>query len=117
MGIDWDELLYDPLYANFGTTALLTPLAGASVSVQAIDQTRGMEIQSGIDLPVIRPACTVRRSEMDAANLTEREMLGGAVTMNGNVWTIADVRARPGPDGKDSGESLFVLVAAAAGTA
>lgn len=112
--IDWDALLYDPLYANFGTAAVLSPLVGASVGMTVIDQTRGVEIQSGIELPVIRPACFVRRSEMDDANLTEQAMLGGTVSMNGHSWTVSDIRPKPGPDGKDSGESMFVLVASGA---
>lgn len=108
--IDWDALLYDPLYANFGTAAVMTPPVGASVAVLAIDHTRGVEIQSGVELPVIRPAAFVRRSEMDDNNLTEQSMLGGTIALNGYTWTVADIRPRPGPDGKGTGESMFVLV-------
>lgn len=115
--IDWNTLLYDPLYASFGTAATMTPAVGAAAAVTVIDQTRGVEIQSGIEMPVIRPACFVRKSEMTGAGLTEQAMLGGTIAMNGYTWTVNDIRPKPGPMGKDSGESMFVLVAMTAGSA
>lgn len=116
MNIDWDALLYDPLYANFGTAAVLTPLAGPSVAATVIDYTQGVEIAAGVELPVVRPACFIRRLELDDAGLVEQDMLGGAVSMNGNVWTVSDIRQRPGPKGKNTGEIVFILIGTA-GTA
>lgn len=114
--IDFDALLYDPLYANYGTAAVITPTMGASVAATVIDMTRGVEITSGVELPVIRPACFIRRTELASAGLTEQVLLAGAVSMNGAVWNISDIRPRPGPGGANTGEVILVLIGAA-GTA
>jgi hypothetical protein len=110
VSIDWDTALYNPLFGIFGVVASLDAGDGP-VSVTVIDQTAGIEIgMSPVDLPVIAPAALIRAWEMTDKGLTEESLLEAALTFRGRTWTIKNVAAKPGPDGKNSGEFLLILL-------
>lgn len=110
MSIDWDKALYDPLFGIFGVSASLN-IGGAPISVMVIDKTAGVEVgMSEVELPVIAPVAMIRASEMASNDLTEDALLEATITIRGKAWTIKNVAARPGPDGKSSGEFMLILL-------
>lgn len=110
MSINWDVALYDPLYGMFGVVASLdTGTVQASLTV--IDQTAGIEIGTdNVDRPVISPAVFVRVSELTDNSLAEDQLLDAILTVRGTAWTVKNVAAKPGPDGKASGEVMLLLI-------
>lgn len=109
MSIDWQTAIYDPLYGIFGVVATLD--TGTENEVTVIDQTAGIEIgASSVDLPVISPAALVRVAELDEKEISEESLLEASLTIRGITWTIKNVAAKPGPDGKNSGELMLLLL-------
>lgn len=109
MSIDWQTAIYDPLFGVFGVVATLD--TGNETDITVIDQTAGIEIgTSSIDLPVISPAALVRAAELAEKEITEESLLEASLTIRGVTWTIKNVAAKPGPDGKGSGELMLLLV-------
>ncbi|MFZ1059281.1 MAG: hypothetical protein WAP47_08815 [Candidatus Rokuibacteriota bacterium] len=107
--IDWDTALYDPLFGVFGVVASLD--TGTLVDVTVIDQTAGIEIAAdAVGLPVISPVALVRVAELDDNGLGEEDLLEATLTIRGNAWTIKNVAAKPGPDGKGTGELMLMLI-------
>jgi len=109
VSIDWDTALYDPLFGVFGVVAAIdTGTVQADLTV--IDQTQGIEIGDDVDRPVISPAVFVRVAEITENGLTEDALLEATLTLRGIAWTVKNVAAKPGPDGKNSGELMLLLV-------
>lgn len=107
--IDWDTALYDPLFGIFAVVAPIdTGLVQTTLAV--IDQTAGIEIGNDPERPVISPAAYVRQSELTEKGIAEDTLLDATITIRGIEWTIKNVAAKPGPDGKGSGELVLMLV-------
>lgn len=107
--MDWDTALYDPLFGIFAVVAAVDTGA-TQTTLAVIDQTSGIEIGTDIDRPVISPAAYVRASELVEKGISEESLLDATLTIRGTAWTIKNVAAKPGPDGKGSGELVLILV-------
>ena len=66
--IDFDALVFGPVYGTFGQPAVLT-LGSSSYDVVVIDNTKGVTVDEGgvIGVQTVRPAVDVRRSALVGA--------------------------------------------------
>lgn len=109
--MDWNEILYDPVYAVLAVEATLTPTGGAAVIIDAVDKTAGFDVNlGGVELPSIKPVAFVRMAELAAHNLTLEQIKDAALQLGANRWLIKATKQRPGPDGKGSGEAMLILL-------
>jgi hypothetical protein len=109
LSIDWDTALYDPIFGIFGVVAAIDTGA-VQANITVIDQTAGIDIGQDVERPVISPAVYVRAAEIAENGLTDESLLEATLTLRGIAWTVKNVAARPGPDGKNSGEFVLLLI-------
>jgi hypothetical protein len=89
--IDFDTLVFGPVYDAFGEAAGLT-IGSASYNVTVIDRTAGVEVEdSGIGLQTIRPAVDLRRSALAALGIAIADLVGGEVVLGAMAWRIKTV--------------------------
>lgn len=110
--MDYQAVLYDPIYARLGVSATLTPLEpGLSVSLTVIDKTAGIAIDLGdTSLQTVKPAAAVRMVELSENDLEPADVDGGTITFNGKTWTIKGFMPKPSPNGEADGEVLLFLI-------
>lgn len=110
--IDWDALLYDPIYTVHGKAATLTPgSGGAGIAVTVIDATAGIEVDAGpAVISSIKPAARIRMAELVSNALTLPDLKDGTLLLGATTWTIKATQPRPGPNGKGTGEALLILI-------
>ena len=87
--IDFDALVFGPVYDTFGEPAVLT-LGPASYDVVVIDNTKGVTIDDGgmIGVQTIRLAVDVRRSALVALGIAIGDLIDGELAFNGATWRI-----------------------------
>ena len=111
--MDIATILYDPIYAAFGTPATLTPnrpdTTGFAVTV--IERTTRADASDEFELGTLRPGAFIRRPELAVAGIAPVELDGGTLAFGGRSWVIDAHAPRPGPDGEASSEILMHLVA------
>ena len=87
--IDFDALVFGPVYGTFGQPAVLT--IGSSIyDVVVIDNTRGVTVDEGgmIGVQTIRPAADVRRSSLVRLGIVFGDLVDGEIAFNGVTWRI-----------------------------
>lgn len=110
MPIDWDSVLYDPIYDELGVTATITGAEFGQIALTVIDKTNGIVIEAnGIALPTIKPAVCIRSADLAARSILATDLHNATLELNGYTWRIANTQQRPGPSGKGSGEILMML--------
>jgi len=99
------ETFFDTIYgdSNFGTPALLTPSTDADeLAVTVIDKISGITINEGkFGIQTVKPAVSVRASELTAAGLIPSDLSGGSIILRPNTpqaGDLADRRLSVGPD-------------------
>ena len=109
--MDYEALLYDPLYAAFGVPAVVTPSRpdAVPVAVTVIERTASTDPSEEFELGTLRPGAFVRRRELDEAGIAPAELDGGTLAFGGRSWRIDAHSPRPGPHGEASGEILMHL--------
>lgn len=111
MAVDWAEH-YNAIYDALGVAAVLTPIGlGIAADLTVIDKTTGVEVTEG-GVTTVRPACTVRSSDLAAESVAPEHLDGSAITFNGRIWRIEARMPRPAPTGESGGEYLLILIAA-----
>ncbi len=87
--IDFDALVFGPVYGTFGQPAVLT-IGLSSHNLTVIDHTRGITIDEGgvIGVQTIRPAADVRRSALVALGIAFNDLIDGEIEFNGVAWRI-----------------------------
>ena len=90
--IDFDALVFGPVYDTFGQPAVLT-IGPSSYDVVVIDHTQGVTVDEAgsIGVQTIRPAVDVRRSALAKLRLAARDLLGGEIEFNEAAWRIKSV--------------------------
>lgn len=112
--IDFDPLLFQSLYHVFGVDAQLE-LGTQLYALRVIDQTAGVAVEwrdGDGSVQSLRPAASVRASELDEAGLTKDALRGGLLTINGRDWRVHAVQERPTHRGAADGEVVMFLEAA-----
>ena len=109
----WSDML-DRIYeSEIGVSVTLTAGTGTGatgLSVTAIDKTSGLEINDQENLQTIRPAATVRMSEVTAAGIAHSELDGGSLAIAGKTWRIHSHFLTPNPDGELKGQVVLLLM-------
>ena len=103
--MDWQTLLYDPIYNAIGVTA-----TGLSASVTVIDKTSGVAIPDRTQIETVKPVANVRAMELSAKGIALADLPESVITFNGNDWRIKTTRAIPSPAGEADGEIMLILL-------
>lgn len=90
--IDFDALVFGPVYSTFGQPAVLT-LGRSSYDLVVIDNTKGVVVDEAgsIGVQTIRPAADVRRSTLAKLGLAARDLVDGEVEFGDAAWRIKTV--------------------------
>lgn len=110
MTIDYDTILYGPIYSAFGVSASITSIEGiVTDGLTVIDKTEGVMIEegNGISFATSKPAAVVRMSELTANDLTRAILKNATITFNGGEWKIVATQPKPNPAG--AGELYLIL--------
>ena len=108
----WSDSL-DQIYFDFGVAAILTPGTGTGadpVAVMAIDKTEGLELTDQNGLQTIRPAASIRMSQLTDAGIAHAELDNGSLALTDKTWRIHSHLLRPTPDGELKGEVILFLL-------
>lgn len=111
MNIDYQALLYNPIYSRIGVAATVTPVTGLDVQVTVLDKTAGVEValSDNVQISSIKPAAAVRMAELDDNDLEPADIDGGTITFNGKTWDIRGFLLKPSPNGESDGEAWLFL--------
>lgn len=108
--IDWNSLLYDPLFSTLGVPATLEVNA-STYDVTVIDQTAGIEVDGGgLNAHSIKPVAEIRMAELADNSIDPTGLKDATLTFSGNAWTVKNTAPQPGPDGKGTGVLQLILV-------
>lgn len=109
--MDYQSLLYDPIYNTVGVAAILTlndsaePIDGLTV----VDKTTGVDIGETVEAQVIVPAAIIRAVELAAKSVTVEELPKAKIEFNEKAWLIVSYRLLPSPNGEADGEVFLLL--------
>ena len=111
--MDYQSLLYGPVYATLGVEATLTLDAtdAEPVTLTVLDKTAGVELGDKITISTILPAATVRVSELASNGVSIASLRLAMITFGGKDWAVMRHEYRPSPNGEVDGEILLVLEA------
>lgn len=108
--INWDALLYDQLFASFGTPAVLQAGAGSHM-VTVIDQTAGIEVDAGgLNGFTIKPVAEIRLTELAGISIEQADLKDATLTIGSNAWIVKNTAPKPGPGGKGTGILQLILI-------
>ena len=112
MTMNYTTILYDPLYASFGTDAVIRCLYSDAFPIRAIDCTSGIEVTegSGIEVKTIRPAAIVRMRELTDLGLARDDLEDATLELNGKLWRVKATMPKPAPTGEADGELYLILI-------
>ena len=87
--IDFDALVFGPVYGTFGQPAVLT-VGLARYDLVVIDNTKGITVDEGgvIGVQTIRSAVDVRRSALIGLGIAFGDLVDAEVAFNGATWRI-----------------------------
>ncbi|MBZ9760666.1 hypothetical protein LB553_07210 [Mesorhizobium sp. CA8] len=106
--MDWQALLYNPVYSSLGVPATLTLCGGFPINLTVLDKTAPKTISfKGVDVLDIGPAAAVRAT--DLADIDPADLRDAELTMNGRCWRVVSHQPSPAPTGEGQGEILLLL--------
>jgi hypothetical protein len=87
--IDFDTLVFGPVYGTFGEPAVLT-VGSAVHQITVIDHTRGIAVEETgpIAVETIRPVVDVRRSELAQKGIVVADLIDAGLLFAGQTWRI-----------------------------
>jgi hypothetical protein len=90
--IDFDALVFGPVYDTFGQPAVLT-IGSSSYDVVVIDNTKGVTVDEAgsIGVQTIRPAADVRRRALVTLGIVVGDLIDGEIDFNDATWVIKSV--------------------------
>jgi hypothetical protein len=111
MSIDYNAILYDPVYNALGVPAMLTHTAGVS-EITVIDDTRAKSVTTGsLETRSVGPGAFARVPELTAQGVDRSDYDGSMLAFNGRIWIVRSHELRGSPNGEDLGEVRFLLKA------
>jgi len=111
--IDYNAILYDPVYAELGVPAMMTHTAGVS-EITVIDDTRTKSLTTGsLETKSVGPGAFARVPELTSLGVDRSDYDGSLLSFNGRIWAIRSHELRGSPNGEDQGEVRFLLKASA----
>jgi len=90
--IDFDTLVFGPVYDTFGEAAVLT-IGSSSHDVVVLDRTQGVTVDEvgSIGVQTIRSAADVRRSGLAGLGLAVGDLVDGEIEFSAKAWRIKSV--------------------------
>ena len=90
--LDFDDLVFGPVYDVFGQPAVLATDAGL-FDLVVIDHTRGVTVDEGgmVGVQTIRPAADIRRSALSVLGVSKKHLLDAQLTFGGASWQIKTI--------------------------
>jgi formaldehyde-activating enzyme involved in methanogenesis len=87
--IDFDGLVFGPVYETFGELAVLT-IGSASYDLVVIDNTKGVCVEDSniVGVQTIRPVVDVRPSALVAHGIDVADLIGGQIVFGATAWRI-----------------------------
>lgn len=107
--MDYQALLYDPIYNALGVSAQLDLGTDGIVPLTVIDKTAGIAVGDGVEVHTIKPACDARMVELLSVGVSFDELENAPITFNGKTWTVTHHELRPSPRGENDGELRMFL--------
>src|SRR5512139_2960128 len=97
--IDYQALLYGPVYEQFGQAATLSTINSEEIELTVQDRTAPAPfVGHGVEFQAFRPTALVRMAEIIAANITPiDDIQGGELAMGGKSWSIKSFEYVPSP--------------------
>jgi len=109
MSHDYSVLLYDPVYAELGVSAMLTTTAGV-FEITVIDDTRAkMQTSGAVDVRSVGPGAFARVPELTSKGIDRADYINSVLSFNGRMWVVRSYELRGNPNGEDFGEIHFLL--------
>jgi hypothetical protein len=120
MTIDYSAMLYDPVYAELGVSAVMTVVgADTGADITVIDDTRPKLLttgsNAGAEVQSVGPGAFVRIPELTAKGIARADYGDAVLAFNGRSWIVRSWELRGSPNGEDFGEVRFSLKAGAVG--
>ena len=109
--IDFQSLLYGPLYSTFSTDCeFISPFNAEIINIRGIDCTDGIMINDfSTGLPTLKPVLKVMAADLFKYEIKAEFMRGVHVTLNNREWVISDVQPFSNPNGEMSDEVALIL--------
>jgi len=87
--IDFDALVFGPVYDTFGEPAILT-IGPVAHQITVIDHTRGIAVEEAgpIAVETIRPVVDVRRSELAQKGIAVVDLIDAELLFAGQIWRV-----------------------------
>lgn len=87
--IDFDALVFGPVYDTFGQPAVLT-IGSSSYDLVVIDNTKGVTVDEvgSIGVQTVHPAADVRRSALNNLGIVFADLIDGEIAFGGTTWRI-----------------------------
>jgi len=109
--IDYSAILYDPIYAELGVSAMLTHTAGVA-EITVIDDTRAKSNTTGsLEVRAVGPGAFARVPELNSKGVDRSDYVNSLLSFNGHMWIVRSYEMRGSPNGEDQGEVHFLLKA------
>ena len=113
MTLEYQALLFNPIYYDLAVPATLTTTWGSSLSVSVIDHTAGVTLTDRMSVESIRPVVRVRGTELTQNAIQVADLPNSQITVNGQSWRIKATRTMPAPTGELVGEVMLILLSEA----
>jgi hypothetical protein len=111
--IDYQGVLYNPVYAAVAVDATLTSSDGSEVAIAVVDKTAGVALSDRMNVESIRPVARVRTAELVANGIDMTDLPNSLISFNGADWRIKAFRQMPAPTGEMTGETMLILLSEA----
>lgn len=108
--MDYQALLYNPIYNTLAVAATLVTATGVTASVKVKDETKGVAVADKTLIETVKPGCFVRAAELASNGIARADLTDGSITFNGSSWRIKATQPKPSPNGEADGEYLLILL-------
>ena len=112
MALDYNALLFAPLFDTLGVDGTLTVGGDPAVDLRMIDKTKGVEVEDHVGLMTVRPMALARVADLTDLGLAVSDLDGAIVSLNGANWTVKAAKPRPNPSGEAGGVVEMYLLEA-----
>jgi hypothetical protein len=106
--MDFQSLLFDPIYAAMGVPARFY-FDGGELTLVVLDKTSGIDVGTDVNVQTLAPAIIARVQDFKENDFSPDDVIAGNVTLNGFTWTILSRKYKPTLKGQNDGEVLFFL--------
>jgi hypothetical protein len=115
MSLDYNSLLYDPVYLELGVSCVFVQ-GSKEATISVIDDTRPITLPAGsLEVRSVGPGAFARIQELETNGIAREDYQDAGLNFNGRTWIVRSWELRGNPNGEDFGEVRFLLKAAEVG--